>query len=400
MQDGATNEETTLRESYTVSAVSEIDLASYNESLPTFQTYPSSTSQINDPSTANENPIAVTIGETSSSNQQSPFSGENVNIIIGTLPSGKSVTITFNVTVDDPFPPANNPACNQATITSNELSPVLTDDPDAGTADDPTCTTIDIEADLSITKTNGATTEIPGTSVIYTIVASNAGPSNDPSATVADTFPAAITGVTWTCVSAGGATCTAVGAGNINDTANLPAGGSVTYTASGTISASATGTLVNTATVTSSVTDPNAANNSATDTDTLMPEADVSITKTDGQASDIPGTSIAYNIVASNAGPSNAPGSLVADTFPAALTGVAWTCSGAGSSVTYIVNNTIDSGATGVVSNTATVTEPGGVTDQTRATTAPPTIPAWTHRRKSPTSRSRRARSTKMALSI
>ncbi len=76
----------------------------------------------------------------------------------------------------------------------------------------------------------------------YTIIVTNAGPSNATGATVADTFPASLT-CTWTCVGAGGGTCTASGSGNINDTVNLPAGGSVTYTASCTISAAATGTL-------------------------------------------------------------------------------------------------------------------------------------------------------------
>ena len=103
-------------------------------------------------------------------------------------------------------------------------------------------------ADLSITKTDGVTTAVAGGSITYTITASNAGPDSVVGATVADTFPAALT-ATWTCVGAGGGTCTAAGAGNINDTVNLPAGGSVTYTASASLSASATGTLVNTATV-------------------------------------------------------------------------------------------------------------------------------------------------------
>jgi uncharacterized protein affecting Mg2+/Co2+ transport len=107
--------------------------------------------------------------------------------------------------------------------------------------------------------------------VTYTITASNAGPSNAPGASVADTFPASLT-CTWTCAGAGGGNCTASGSGNIGDTVNLPAGGSVTYTASCTIAASATGTLSNTATVgaPAGVTDPTPGNNSATDTDTLL----------------------------------------------------------------------------------------------------------------------------------
>ena len=83
--------------------------------------------------------------------------------------------------------------------------------------------TLAASADLSITKTDGVTTATPGGSVTYTIVATNAGPSNATGATVADTFPASLT-CTWTCVGAGGGTCTASGSGNINDTVNLPIG--------------------------------------------------------------------------------------------------------------------------------------------------------------------------------
>jgi len=239
-----------------------------------------------------------------------------------------------------------------------------------------------LSADLSITKTDGVTTAVPGGSVTYTITASNAGADPVASATVADTFPAILT-CTWTCVGAGGGTCTAAGSGNINDTVNLPAGGSTTFTATCAINASATGTLVNTATVSSSVTDPDPANNSATDTDTLTPQADLSITKTDGVTTAVPGASVTYTITASNAGQSDAPGATVADTFPASLT-CTWTCAGAGGgtctaagsgnisdtvnlpaggSVTYSATCAISATATGSLTNTATVTAPAGVTE-------------------------------------
>ncbi len=234
--------------------------------------------------------------------------------------------------------------------------------------------------------TDGVTTAVPGGSVTYTITASNAGPSNVTGATVADTFPASLT-ATWTAVGAGGGTATASGSGNINDTVNLPAGGSVTYTVSATISPSTTGTLSNTATVAApgGVTDPTPGNNSATDSDTLAPQADLAITKTDGVTTATPTGTITYTITASNAGPSNAPGATVADTLPASLTAT-WTAVGAGGgtatasgsgnindtvnlpaggSVTYTVTATLASTASGTLSNTATVTAPGGVTDPT-----------------------------------
>jgi uncharacterized repeat protein (TIGR01451 family) len=132
-------------------------------------------------------------------------------------------------------------------------------------------TTVTPTADLSITKTDGQTTAVPGTPITYTIVASNAGPSNVTGATVADTLPGIITAATWTCAGAAGGACAPNGSGSVNDTVDLPVGGTVTYTLTGTISASATGSLGNTATVAApgAVADPNPANNSATDTDTL-----------------------------------------------------------------------------------------------------------------------------------
>ncbi len=128
-------------------------------------------------------------------------------------------------------------------------------------------------SDLHITKTDGAgvTTYTPGGTTTYTIVATNpVGPDPVTGAIVADNFPAAITSVAWTAAYAGGATGPASGAGNINATVNIPVGGTATFTAVCNISAGATGNLVNTATITApaGVTDPNPADNTATDTDT------------------------------------------------------------------------------------------------------------------------------------
>jgi uncharacterized repeat protein (TIGR01451 family) len=206
---------------------------------------------------------------------------------------------------------------------------------------------------------------------------------------VTDVVPPAITGVTWTCVGSGGATCTASGSGNVNDTVNLAAGGAVTYTISGTLNPGATGTVSNTASVAppAGVTDPNGGNNTATDTDTVVVQIDLSITKTDGRSAVVAGQSITYTIVAANAGPSNAPlGTVtVTDNVPAALTGVTWTCVGAGggtctaagssnindaavvlpagASVTYTLTGTLSPSATGSLGNTATVAAGGGASD-------------------------------------
>jgi uncharacterized repeat protein (TIGR01451 family) len=242
-----------------------------------------------------------------------------------------------------------------------------------------TCTS----ADLSITKTDGVASAAPGGSVTYTITGSNAGPDPVADAAIVDTFAADLT-CTWTCTGVSGGTCTASGSGNINEVANLPSGGSVSYTASCTISTSATGTLTNSASIASAtVPDPDTGNNSAADTDMLAAQADLSINKTDSVSTATPGGSTTYTITALNAGPSNANGATVTDTFPPSET-CTWTCTGtgggtctasgsgnindainlpSGGGAIYTASCTISASATGSLTNMASIAPPAGVTD-------------------------------------
>jgi uncharacterized repeat protein (TIGR01451 family) len=128
-------------------------------------------------------------------------------------------------------------------------------------------------ANTGITKTDNQTTYSPGQTITYTIVASNAGPSAITGATVVDNFPADFTGVSWSCTASTGSACNgASGTGDINATVNILSAGTVTFTATGTVSLNATGNLVNTATIANpaGTVDPDASNNSATDTDTFV----------------------------------------------------------------------------------------------------------------------------------
>jgi uncharacterized repeat protein (TIGR01451 family) len=305
----------------------------------------------------------------------------NINDTVS-LPKTGSVTYTASCNISAT---ATGTLVNVATVAPSATVSDPTPGNNTGTDTD----TLSPQADLGITNTDGVTSATPGGAVTYTIIATNSsGPSAAPGSNVSDTFPASLT-CTWTCVGANGGTCTASGSGNINDAVNLPKTGSVTYTASCNISAAATGSLVNTATVATSATvsDPTPGNNTATDTDTLVPQADLSIANSDGVTTATPGGSVTYTITAANAGPSPAPGSSVTDTFPAALT-CTWTCVGSGSgtctasgagnitdtvglpvggSVTYTASCTISPSATGSLGNTAMVAVPGGMTDPTSA---------------------------------
>ncbi len=253
-------------------------------------------------------------------------------------------------------------------------------------------------SDLAITKTHSPSTGTPGQPITFTITATNNGPLAVSGATVNDTFPAGISGVSWTCAASPGSSCGLVsGSGNISTTVNLAVGGSATFTATGTISAAAVGSLINTATVTSSasVADSLPSNNSASDTVPLLPKTDLAITKTAAPDPVFVGSNLTYTIKVKNNGPSHSSGSSVTDVLPGNVIFVSASagCTNASGTVTCAVGP-LATGATktltiivkptaaGSISNTATVaandTDPGpGVNTATAAVTAqiPPCAP-------------------------
>jgi len=245
--------------------------------------------------------------------------------------------------------------------------------------------------DLGITKTDGVLIYNPGGVLTYTVTVINNGPNGVNGALLTDNIPVQIANWSWACTSqTGGASgCTAVAGStaNFTDTVNLPTGASIVYTVTANISASPTGNIVNTAiiNVPAGYTDPTPGNNSATDTDTPNLQTDLSITKTDGSTTYVAGSAITYTIVVSNAGPLSATGAMVTDTFPPTqISGASWSCvasAGAsctaggsgnigdtvdipvGGTLTYTVNASTSSAATGDLTNTATVAAGPGQTD-------------------------------------
>src|SRR5262249_9441419 len=158
-----------------------------------------------------------------------------------------------------------------------------TTDPNPGNNNNTDTDTLTPQADLSITKTDDVTSVVPGTSTTYTVVVSNAGPSDVTGASVSDPLPTGASGGIWAFAGAtggGGVSGPAGGTGALSTAVNLPAGATVTFTFTVQVSDSATGTLDNTASVAppTGVTDTNPANNTTTDSDALTPQADLSVT--------------------------------------------------------------------------------------------------------------------------
>ncbi|HLY27384.1 MAG TPA: choice-of-anchor Q domain-containing protein, partial [Aggregatilineales bacterium] len=181
-------------------------------------------------------------------------------------------------------------------------------------------------ADLAVTN-SAASTYAPGSTLTYTIVASNAGPNSANNVTLNDMWtPAQFTGagLSWTCVAVNGATCPAASgtdtSGNfITGQFSLPLGGTATFTLAGTVASGVSSAISNIATVASTATsDSNMANNTATATSSAA-SADLAVTKS-GPGSVLAGSNITYTIAISNNGPDTAQSVSLTDTLPANTT--------------------------------------------------------------------------------
>jgi uncharacterized repeat protein (TIGR01451 family) len=193
-----------------------------------------------------------------------------------------------------------------------------------------------------ITKTlSGAL--VAGQNATYSVVVTNNGPSDAQSVSVSDPTPV---GLTFVSNSGGCSTPYPCALGTI------PAGWPVTITTVYSVPASASGSVTNTATVTSSTPDPNPANNSASATNAISQNADLSVTKT-GPSTAKPGMNVTYSISVVNNGPSVASSVQLKDPTPSRLTFV--TATGACASFPCSLGN-MNPGQTATTQATYTVT--------------------------------------------
>lgn len=180
-----------------------------------------------------------------------------------------------------------------------------------------------LTADLAITKT-AAATAVVGDNITYTLTVTNNGPDNAPNVTVTDALPVELIFVSATpsqgsCSGATTVTC------NLGTIAN---GGSATI---GLVATAAyPGVLANTASVTSSASDPNAADNGATASVDVaqITTADVSVTKSASASALNVGATVTFTLTVANtsgAGTGTANGVTLTDPLPAGMTWVGTT---------------------------------------------------------------------------
>jgi uncharacterized repeat protein (TIGR01451 family)/fimbrial isopeptide formation D2 family protein len=290
------------------------------------------------------------------------------------LASGASaapITVVVSV-LASAFPGVDNTATVDGT----------TPDPEAAnnTSTDPV--TVPPQVDLGVTKSHTPEPMQVGQQATYTIGVSNAGNTDDPGPiTVSDTLPAGLTflsgtGDGWAC-SASGQDVACVRAAGLVMTGNT----SIDLIVQ--VGPEAYPGVTNVATVSSPAADTNPSNNTAQDPATVLPLYDLVIDKS---LKSISTSHADWTIAVTNNGPNESPsGAVITDELPTKLrydgwTGDGWTCVAtgrlvtctydqaiaAGESVGLILHTTFVDGASGTVTNSATVE--GGTTDSATGT--------------------------------
>ena len=163
----------------------------------------------------------------------------------------------------------------------------------AGNDSDTETTTVSTSADLSIAKSDSVDPVVAGTNFTYTLIVTNAGPSDATSVAVTDTLPAGVSYVSGTVSGGSGTeTCTELGGVVSCDLGLLGNGASETIDIVVTVDPSvADGTVLsNSAVVSAATSDPNAVNDTDSEDTTVSTSADLSVSKTDGADPVVAGT--------------------------------------------------------------------------------------------------------------
>jgi uncharacterized repeat protein (TIGR01451 family) len=188
--------------------------------------------------------------------------GPTISCSIAALATGASATFTLVAHLS----PA---AANASTISNTATVTSTTTDNTAGNNSSTAQTVVAASADLAVTK-SGPTSTPSNTQITYAVGVSNVGPSDAANVTLTDDVPAGTTFAAVQQTSGPSFNCTMPpvgGTGTITCTiASLPAGAAAAFQFTFNVLPSDTsGTVItNTANVSATTADPNAANNSAT----------------------------------------------------------------------------------------------------------------------------------------
>jgi len=342
----------------------------------------------------------VSQSQTSGASFTLGHTGNQVSDTIATLPSGASAT--FSVVGQESASVASGTVLSDTAAVSSS-----TTDPTSGNNSATASATVGTQAGLVVVNA-GPTTALADDDLTYTITVTNNGPSDAQNVTLVDTLPTGTTFVAQAETSGLSFALTQTGNQVSDSISTLPAGSSATFTLTALVGASVPdGTVLSdTATASTSTTDPNSSNNSSTASTTVHAQADLAVVNA-GLSTALAGTEFTYTVAVTNNGPSDSQGVTLIDSLPdgiilfdqAQTSGPSFTVSAlggqvtaaiatlpSGASATFSIDVDIDATLTGgtALSATATVssstTDPNSSNNSATATTTvnpdPPTVDA------------------------
>jgi uncharacterized repeat protein (TIGR01451 family) len=248
-------------------------------------------------------PAGVTYQSATPSQGSCSQASGTVTCNLGTVANGGTATATITV-----VPQTTGTLTNTATVAGAQTDPVA---PNNGASAQ---TTVNPVADLALTKTDSPDPVLVGGTLSYGLSAHNNGPSSASGVTVTDTLPA---GVTYQSATPSQGSCSQASGTVTCNLGAVASGGTATATI--TVVPQSAGTITNTASVTTTATDPTSANNSASAQTTVNPVADLALTKTDSPDPVLVGGTLTYALTVQNNGPSGATGVALTDTLPAGV---------------------------------------------------------------------------------
>jgi uncharacterized repeat protein (TIGR01451 family) len=300
-----------------------------------------------------------------------------INCTAASLPAGGSATFTIVV--------QNNTSNLGGTQISNTAE-VSTTTSESTLANNSSTANVTVSAaGLAVTKFASPNPVQAGANITYTVTVSNVGNTGAHNVVLTDAVPANTTFVSESQTSGPAFACTTPAAGATGtitcNNALFAAAASADFQIVVRVNPAATNgtTITNTANASTTDTDPNLSNNTATTNTTVVVGSDVSVAKT-GPASVGSGGNIAYTVTVSNIGTSDALGVTLSDAIPAGATffsesqtgGPVFVCSnpsvggtgtiscsiatlGVGATATFSITLTANAAAGATITNTATV---------------------------------------------
>ena len=276
----------------------------------------------------------------------------------GNLAAGATATITFSITV-------NNPYSGNGTLNFTVTSPTTGTNCYSGSTDARCSVSVPVSA-LTIKQTTSVSAAAPGGVVGYTITVTNSGQVAYSGATFTDPLSGVLDDATYAGNAGATSGTVSFASPNLTWTGNLAAGATATITFSVTVNNPDTGNKILSSTVTSGTAGSNCpAGGTDTRCTATVNIQGLTITSTANTASATPGSTIQYTITLTNSGTASYSGASIVDSLSGLLDDATYNGDAAATSgsLSYSSPNlawtgSLAAGATATITFSATVNDP------------------------------------------